>query len=234
MCCSHVTFLAVVITCKIVAADPPSLGTGPSNATTDRASELSRRISELRDELVRSDEDNQSAIRRAVTIKALVELAKSDPKGDSRAMLVKSRAIDRLTQFADTEDAVAPLVELIDCGGEAIERDWPLSPYPAAVALTKIGVPARRYILASLNLPQNSHRLHLMAYVLTELDQGGESPGSEIDVTAFRLRRELKSIASGDEILRNAANARKKNLELMISLVEEPGFRAKHIPSKPK
>jgi hypothetical protein len=149
---------------------------------------------------------------------------------------VKMNAISRLGSYSSVWRGVRFLVDRIDEGGGQSKRDtWPLAMYPAARALLAVGVPARHAILGSLAEPVSEHKLHLMAYVLLELDKDDDM-GLDSQMTVFRLMRELeqtRALAVAPE--RETQRSTKiKNLRRMIALLLEPDFQAKSIPPAPR
>ena len=197
----------------------------------ERAEQL---VKELRTEILGAPSSSPVHFENKFAVDALIRVIDEELKPDGNARLVVG-AIGRLSEFPDVAKGVERLVRLIDYGSQREYHSWPIQSYPAARALVKMGVPARRRILGSLGESLPEHKLHLMAYVLLELDKNDDDD-HDVHLTVIRLMREIqrRKLREVADSLREQKQAEIKNLERMVQLLLEPNFIVKQVPPEPK
>jgi len=124
------------------------------------------------------------------------------------------RAIRLLVKYIDTPPSPAP----------QFDRN-PLAYFPEARMLLTCSAPKVRIaIFDAAETPKSTRQLHLMAYVLAQLDQDYERP-FDADVTMLRISREIKWANRAEHQMEKT-----KNLRRMIELISDPFFAGRDIP----
>ena len=193
---------------------------------------LAKRADELRAQFARNNQQavDDTARDRKATVDALLSLITAE-RGKPAETGLYHFALAELGKYPDQRVAMHALVDHIDAGMEG----GPLLAGPAeyctaAKALIRCGPMARSQILFALRNPLSERKLHIMAYVLVQLDQNGDSHPFEVDLTILRLTHEIDRVsgqgAPGDEWPKTNT----KNIRAMISKILEPGFSVKEFP----
>jgi hypothetical protein len=143
-------------------------------------------------------------------------------------------ALHRLGDYPESQLGVQYLIKMIEFEDSQTVNANPLLRFPAAQALIKIGIPARRRLISGGKL--SDQNLQLRAYVLAALEQTDDEDWDSGRILAiFRLMRELGRIERNvvppeDEEGQQRAIG---NLRKMISLLTDPQFMSKPISYAP-
>ena len=154
-------------------------------------------------------------------------------RADEAPIAFYQRALAELGNYPDNNAAVGALLENIDEPEPAAPKlsGSPLEHYVAAQTLIKCGQRSRMHILASLVHPQSERKLHMMAYVLAQIDQEKNRPFN-VDITVLRLMREIEWLADRPQTDLEGIETKIKNLQRMIAIMLDPTFSVKPFPSE--
>jgi hypothetical protein len=201
---------------------------------------VTRRVTELRERFARDAEDSTGRrafdrrIDREVTVKALLSMIEDDGvKESNRALFAK--VLKELANYPDNSDALRALVDNIDqpiVSGAPFFTSSPLEHHTAAQGLITCGNRSRLAIYAALSHPQSERRLHIMAFVLAQIDQDMYRNFS-VELPVLRLTREIRWIheSKGNESDESEdSQMRIKNLRRMIDIMLDPKFALKPFP----
>jgi hypothetical protein len=195
--------------------------------------ELQEQMAELRESFAQdiaaaraNSTSNARQIAERLKIDALIAIINEERRG-----AFYSKAIEELAKHPDSHAAVRALVANIDEPPSPAPSftGSPLEHFPAARALLKCGPRARTHIYNTLLNSQSDRRLHIMAYVLAQLDQDEHRPFS-VDLTVRRLTREAEWIANHPIADRESTETYVKNFKQMISIMQDAQFSVKDFP----
>lgn len=220
----------------IVSLDVPLAAWGQTQPNHPEL--VQQQISEFRQRFAReiANRDDSVGMRKRMneqaTVEALLAIINDERKKLAQGSLYH-QALKELGNYPDNSAAVEALVDNIDQPPSPAPSSAgsPIAHFTAAQALLKCGMRARRQILASLWIPQSERKLHIKAYVLTQLDQSGDTHPFDVEVTVIRLTRairwanDLKTVAD-----RGGVETYSNNLRQMISIILDPGFEVKNFP----
>jgi hypothetical protein len=197
---------------------------------------IEARISELRPKLLaRSQQDgfHSKAPPRdeIITVEALAKIA-STARTRNESSLYRQALIE-LSKYQESNTAIRALIANVDEPESPAPRmtQRPLEHRIAAPALIRCGSKVRHYIVESLSNPQSERRLHILAYVLADMDQDKDQPFS-VDVTVLRLTNVLKHVDSLPSRHHESQQVMAKNLLRMIEIMQQPQFSVKGFPSE--
>ena len=210
--------------------------TGRAQVTLAPSEHVRKRVEELRErfsrELAVRSTVNDKQADRETTVDALVAIIKSEAVNAGPTAL-RHQALAELGNYPENNSAIRALLDNIDEPESAAPKftGSPLEHYVAAQTLIKCGQRARMHILASLVHPQSERKLHMMAYVLAQIDQEANHPFG-VDITVLRLTREIKWLADPPQADQEGVETRTKNLQRMIAIMLDPTFSIKPFPSQ--
>lgn len=200
---------------------------------------VARRVTELREGFARdtkdsagvSDFDRRRRIDREVTVKALLSIIEDESIKEGNKALF-STVLNELANYPENWDALLALVDSIDqpiVSGAPFFTSSPLEHHTAAQGLVKCGNRARPAIYSALSRPQSDRRLHIMAYVLAQIDQDKYRTFS-VEVPVLRLTREIRWIHESPSNESEEAQMKIKNLRRMVEMMLDPKFALKSFP----
>ncbi|MFN0021358.1 MAG: hypothetical protein ACKVP0_24165 [Pirellulaceae bacterium] len=195
---------------------------------------LESKITEVREQLSQQLAERVDKLTedRQLTVEAIVAIIQAEEKKIPESPLYHL-ALKKLGHFVDRKDAVRVLVDHIDAGMEAGPSfGSPIQYCTAAKSLIESGRNCRAVIFGSLGKGVSDRKLHLMAYVLVELDQDAPSSPYNVELTLLRLRREIELVEATISPKVGTKEPTIANLRKMISLIEKPTFPAERIPPK--
>jgi hypothetical protein len=218
----------------IIACDCAS-GQGDGNDTLP--AKVKARAAELRERLAIKTYHDDAAEDRKTTVAALATIVRAESASDGAVSTFRYRALQELGRFPDVPAAIDLLIEEIDYGeSRYVDSSPPISYYPAAISLVRIGARARGRILRVLDQPLPDHQLSLMVTVLVEMDQDEDGMdgmhGSPTALTMFRLSQELEQLKARAFAPEREEDrvTRIRNVKRMIALLLEPSYGLK-LPS---
>lgn len=209
---------------------------GHDQRASAQDTDLTKRISQLRAALSLDVSDRAAAATREATdrettVKALIAIVNEESKAGGNHRLL-NLAIAELGSYPEVFDAAELLVKMIDYEESGFVNVNPLNRFPAARALIKLGLPARRHVIG-VGTPLSDEQLQLRSYVLAVLEQtNNRDPDSGRAIAVARLMRQLERVEAEvvlPEFEGSRANA-VKNLHRMIAFVADPVLLAKQIP----
>jgi hypothetical protein len=200
---------------------------------------VARRATELRDSFARdastglSDFDRRR-IDREVTVRALLSILEEE-SAKERKGAISSQVLKELANYPENYMALRALVANIHqptVSGAPFFTSSPLEHHIAAQGLIQCGNRARPAIYAALSHPQTERRLHIMAYVLAQIDQD-KYRNFSVEVPVLRLTREIRWVyeSKGNESDESEDDQMTiKNLRSMIDIMLDPKFALKRFP----
>jgi hypothetical protein len=198
--------------------------------------QLESRIRVLRDALLaKSDRLYELKIDHQFSVQALIEIIKQESKPDGKRELVIA-AYSELGNYPDVNRGVEFLVQSIDAVYIPIARANPLKSHPVALAVLRVGAPARTHLMA-VGRPLSNTNLQLRAQILAKIEEYpvGDSDSGRSAAVA-RIMRHIDDVYLRPAVTEADEEAKRlaiKNLRCMISLLSDPTFDAASIPLDP-
>jgi hypothetical protein len=199
---------------------------------------IARRVTELREGFARDAKDStgqsdfdRKTIDREVTVKALLTILEDESVKEGNGAL-SSQVLKELANYPENWDALLALVENIDrsiAPGGPFFTSSPLEHHTAAQGLIKCDNRARPAIYAALSHPQSERRLHIMAYVLAQIDQD-KYRNFSVEVPVLRLTREIRWIHESPSHENDESQMKIKNLRRIVEMMLDPKFALKPFP----
>lgn len=205
-----------------------------SEAVARRATELRDSFARARDGSTGLSDSDRRRIDREVTVRALLSILEEE-NAKERQGAISSQVLKELANYPENHEALRALVANIHqpiVSGAPFFTGSPLEHHTAAQGLIQCGNRARPAIYAALSHPQSERRLHIMAYVLAQIDQD-KYRNFSVEVPVLRLTREIRWIheSKGNEGGESEDDQMTiKNLRRMIDIMLDPKFELKRFP----